>query len=250
MPEKYDTIIYLRELNPLLPRIHISQTSLANTYQNKQLQQLIQKSQLRSTVNLYKQNLINEDMEIVVQEAIINKQCKTLILSWNKITSVGASIIAEALNHNTTLEKLHLNGNHLSDTGVHSLTKTLALNNSKLQTLDLQSTGIKDEGAKHLTKMLKINTTLTGLLVGGNDISNRGIELLANALTYHNDTLLDLYLDRNKPENDLRADSLVEMLQKNRTLKTLCIYMCNLPDNEKEKLRDIAQSKNGFELDV
>jgi hypothetical protein len=48
-------------------------------------------------VDLREQNVNDEDMEIVVKEAVINKQCKKLELSNNQITSVGASIIAKAL---------------------------------------------------------------------------------------------------------------------------------------------------------
>jgi Ran GTPase-activating protein (RanGAP) involved in mRNA processing and transport len=117
-------------------------------------------------VDLQRQNLTDEDMKIVVKEAMINKQCKELKLGYNKITSVGTSIIAEALNNSTTLEELHIRGNRLCDRGAQGLTKTLSLNNSKIPLLDLQSTGITDEGARYLAEMLKTNATLARLLLG------------------------------------------------------------------------------------
>ncbi len=43
-------------------------------------------------MDLREQNVNDEDMEIVVREAVINKQCKKLELSNNQITSVGVSI--------------------------------------------------------------------------------------------------------------------------------------------------------------
>jgi hypothetical protein len=146
-------IIHLKEIQPPFPLIHIPltsspivdqikeiqpflsvilQISSTNSYQNKRLQQLIEQCPSRSGVNLERQNLTDEDMEIVAKEAIINKQCKDLKLSDNKITSVGASIIAGALSNNTTMVGLFLSSNRLCDKGIQTLTKTLSLNNSKV----------------------------------------------------------------------------------------------------------------------
>ena len=139
-------IIHLKEIQPPFPLIHIptipsakpeqinrierplSPTSIlkppsTNTDENKQLQKLIDDCEAHSKVNLEKQNVTDEDMEIVVQEAIINKQCKELRLEENKITSASVSIIAKALNNNTTLKVLYLGNNTLCDTGIQPLTK-------------------------------------------------------------------------------------------------------------------------------
>jgi hypothetical protein len=239
----------VKQIEPSLSVMHISQTSPTNTtYQNNRLQQIIEQCKHRSEVNLKEQNLTDEDMKIVVKEAIINIQCITLDLSYNKITSVGASIIAEALNNNTTLGQLFIRGNRLYDKGVHSLTKTLSLNNSKIQLLDLQNTGITDEGVGYLAEMLKANTRLICLLLGNNEISDRGVQHLANVLTHHNTTLLSLCIDGNKLVSDSSVDALVEMLKQNRTLECLEIADCNLSEKGKEKLRQIVQSKKDFEF--
>jgi hypothetical protein len=145
----------IKEIKISVSHIHISPTFPTATYDNKQLRQLIEKCEHQSKVNLDRQNLTDEDMEIVVQEAIINKQCNRLELDNNKITSVGASVIARALNNNMTLERLNLVNNCVGDTGVKSLTTTLSLNNCKLWFLSLQETGITDTGAKDVAEMLK-----------------------------------------------------------------------------------------------
>ena len=59
---------------------------------------------------------------------------RTLRYSQNKITSAGASIIADALNNNIALQNLYVGGNLLCNSGIQSLAKTLSLNNSKLST--------------------------------------------------------------------------------------------------------------------
>ena len=122
-------------------------------------------------------------MNIVVNHAIIKKQCQKLFLSNNKIKSSGSSIIAKSLNNNTTLKSLSLSYNNLYDEGVRSLAKILALNNSKLETLSLHSTDITDEGVKYLCNMLKKNKTLTWLHLGRNKISDQGIQFLADVLS-------------------------------------------------------------------
>ena len=48
---------------------------------------------------------------------------------------------------------------------------------------------ITDQGVKYLSQMLKTNHTLTQLWLGFNHISDDGVKLLMNILTYHNKTL-------------------------------------------------------------
>jgi Ran GTPase-activating protein (RanGAP) involved in mRNA processing and transport len=79
-------------------------------------------------MNLDNKNLNDEGMKIVVTQVVRKKQCKKLSLKQNKITSVGASMIAEALNNNTSLEELHLSLNRISDEGICFITNTLTLN--------------------------------------------------------------------------------------------------------------------------
>jgi hypothetical protein len=81
--------------------------------------------------------------------------------------------------------------------------------------------------------MLKTNKTLISLGLDENDIGNRGLQLLANALNQ--------YLVKNKMANYLSVDSLVQM---NR----LWIDDCNLSLKEKEKLRQSIHSRNRFSL--
>jgi len=89
--------------------------------------------------------------------------------------------------------------------------------------------------------MLKTNKTLISLGLDENDIGNRGLQLLANALNQYNNNLQELYLVKNKMASYLSIDSLVQM---NR----LWIDDCNLSLKEKEKLRQTIHSRNRFSL--
>jgi Ran GTPase-activating protein (RanGAP) involved in mRNA processing and transport len=160
------------------------------------------------------------------------------------------STIAKALTNNATLEQLYLTDNNLSDTGIQALVKTLSLSNSRVDLLSLQNTGITEKGAKYIAEMLKTNATLQNLLLGWNDISDRGVDVLANVLTHHNTTLVRLLLQNNKLVSDSSVDSLVKMLQYNQTLDTLDIGECNLSNKGKERLRQVTRSKNIFNLIV
>ena len=123
-------------------------------YQNKKLEQLIRQKQECSKIYLYQQELTDRDMEIVIQEGMIDKQCKELYLGSNKFTSIGISILADSLNNNNQkLETLWLFDNQVSDDGVYFLAKTLERNNTTLKKLDLGKNNITDQGLKHLAQM-------------------------------------------------------------------------------------------------
>ena len=250
-------IIQLKEIQPPFPLIHIplanstiSITPMIQTHQNQRIKDLIDKCYPRSEAKLPLQQLTDDDMHIVVNEAIINKQCRILWLGNNEITSVGTAIITRALNGNNTLEELNLSDNKVGDMGARFLTKTLALNNSSLRKLFLISTEITDEGAAYLAEMLKTNSTLSHVSLGQNNISDQGMKLLSNALGYHNNTLQSIFLTGNKLVSDLSVDPLVEMLKHNCTLYYLRINDCNLSEKGKKRLRKITKTKDGFTLEV
>jgi len=202
-------------------------------------------------VNLSGQGLTDEDMKIVVKEIIIRKQCKQLLLGSNKITSVGLSILAEALNNNTnTLNYLDLSNNQMSDDGVYFLVKTLLINNNALKKLDLSKNEITDVGVKHLVDMIKTNKTLTQLDLCSNEISDEGIRLLTNAMEISNSTIEMLWLTSNKLLTDKSVDSIIQMVQHNRSLKRLWVFKCSLSETGKQKLKELEQVKSNFRVYV
>jgi hypothetical protein len=242
-------LIQLKEIRKNNPLIRIPQITPNTIYPIQQLELILDQCQYKSKVDLIRRRLMDADMNVVVNHAIINKQCEQLLLSENMITSIGSSIIAAALNNNTTLKFLSLSYNHLlSDKGVKYLTEILALNNSKLETLSLHGTGITDESAKHLSSMLKKNTILTWLHLGRNKISDQGIYLLADVLTHYNKTLKTLELSHNELITNSSVDFLVEVLEQNKSLETLWINDCNLSSKGKQTLQQIVQSNRRFFL--
>jgi Ran GTPase-activating protein (RanGAP) involved in mRNA processing and transport len=248
-------IFQIKEIQPPFPLIHIPETdstiystSIYCPYQNQRLEDFIGKCEHHSKIDLSFQKLTDEDMNIVVKEAIIKKQCKELGLINTNITPTCMSIIAKALNGNNTLERLFLSSNNVGDIGVQFLAKTLSLNNSSLTHLFLASVGITDEGVKYLAQMLKTNSKLCSLTLERNNIGDKGIEILANTLIHYNNTLEHIFLESNKLVSDSSVDSLVEMLKQNLSLSSLSISHCSLSEEGKERIRRIFYTKKDFLL--
>jgi hypothetical protein len=241
-------IIQIKEIQPPFPFISCS-PMITLSYHHQKLQDIIQKCPKNSQVNLDKQNLNDQDMEIVVQEAIINRQCQKLSLENNQITSQGALTIANALNFNHNLEELMLYHNHLSDVGVHHLSKALSMNNSILKILGLGSNGITDNGIQYLAQMIRTNQSLIVLGLVFNEITDQGVRILADAILHSNTNLQILHLSKNKSITDTSVNILIEMLKRNHSLNELWMQNCDLSENGKQKLRQLIRSKRNFRLE-
>jgi hypothetical protein len=252
-------IVQLKETEPLFPLLEpillpnppvLSNSSLPVESPPSPLEELINQCQLSSAIYLWACDLTDNDIELVVKKAIIDQRCTQLSLWGNEITSTGASILADGLRDNTTVEQLYLSNNYISDMGVNSLTKVLSNDNSTLKILDLSTNGITDVGAQHLAEMLKYNATLTLLALSGNKLSDRGVQLLAHALTYHNTSLEELYLSSSIFVCNSTVDALADMLLQNQSLKKLYLNNCSLSISETERLQEIANSRNEFSFYV
>ena len=216
-------------------------------YRNLELESDIDKCESGSKIDLSFRQLIDRDMDIVVQQAIIEKQCRVLLLNDNCITAEGATTIAKALWKNTTLEELNLWNNQVSDLGVESLSRAL-MNNSFLRSLGLGQNRISYVGAQHLAEMLKSNSTIVRLWLFHNEIDDQGVKALTDVLANHNQTLEWLDLRLNKSVTDSSFDSLSHMLESNRSLNKFWMEYCNLSPPIKAKLRLIGQAKDNFDI--
>ena len=219
-------------------------------YRNPKLEQEMAKYEHRAFVLLSKENLNDRDMTLVVPHLIIHKQCTALWLQQNELTANGAAIIADGLRDNITLEALELSGNHLSDKGIYHLTQVLTMNNSTLRKLYCGSNGITDQGAQYIAQLLKKNRVLTRLDLSFNEISDRGVCRIANALAHFNTTLVQLNLSWNKLKSESSVDALVEMIEHHHAFENLDISKCNLSPTDKAKLRDVARLKKNLKLTV
>ena len=148
------------------------------------------------------------------------------------------------------MEGLSLCDNDIDDTDVFQLASALSKNDSKLSRLALTSNNIKDESVQHLAEMLKTNRYLTQLWLGFNQITNHGVPILTDVLAHHNKTLHVLSLSSNYPVTDSSLDFLINMLECNHVLRTVCLSNCGLTETSKLKLRETTASRLEFYIDL
>ncbi|CAF1178953.1 unnamed protein product [Rotaria sp. Silwood1] len=230
-------------------RAPIVYATVLERYRNNKLRECILRCKPESDAYLNGRRLTKHDVESVVQQLVINKQCRALFLRESHMTSEGAMIISEALRNNNTLVKLFLSHNKLGDDGTKFLARALSYdNNSTLRELSLGHNGITDQGAEYLAKMLESNVTLTYLWLGSNKISDRGLERLCEVLINKNKTLQILSLEWNKFPSDRSVNILVDLLKNNKSLTQLNLENCKLSKFSVEKLKILTKTKKNFEL--
>jgi Ran GTPase-activating protein (RanGAP) involved in mRNA processing and transport len=179
-------------------------------------------------------------MEIVVQEAILNKQCNKLWLSDINITSVGISILANAFSHTNSLEVLEISGCNVSDGGVEALIKQLSNNANKLQRLGLAGNNITAKGAKYIAQLLETNTVLTRLDLGYNHIGSEGVQMLSDVIARGKTNISYLDLTSNML-GDSSVEYIFEMIEKNPLLKRLVLYDNYFPRVGKNRIYKAIQ---------
>ena len=195
--------------------------------------------------------LTERSLKILVEGAILRKQCTRLFLKETALTSKGATFVADGLYQNKTLKELFLFHNRVADLGAQSLARALSFNqNSMLECLSLGRNYISDQGAQFLAEMLKTNQTLKELWLSCNRIGDAGVRALVDALRTENKTLIILSLDWNPLISDASVDPLIAMFQVNQSLKKLDIASCNLSSSGKAKLLKALKPKKDVEVHV
>ena len=228
-----------------LPSVLLDKVHISAPYHNDDLEQNINKCP-SNKIDLTGQELTDQDMRIVVNQAILAKSCVILDLTSNTITQYGVRILAVGLRNNKYLEELNISYNAISDSGVCHLVSTI--NSSALKRLDLTENDISNEGAKYIAEILATNTSLLQLFLSENQIGNYGMKLLANVLLQRNANLEILNLSANTNVDDESIDSLTDMLEHNRALKKLDLRYTGFSKSGEKRLRTVANSKRGFEL--
>eukprot|EP01028_Stygiella_incarcerata_P010876 TRINITY_DN589_c0_g2_i4.p1 TRINITY_DN589_c0_g2~~TRINITY_DN589_c0_g2_i4.p1 ORF type:complete len:220 (-),score=58.43 TRINITY_DN589_c0_g2_i4:720-1379(-) len=122
---------------------------------------------------------------------------KNLFLNENSlIGDIGAIRMAEALEINTSLVYLNLSGCEITDIGTTRIAEMVG-KKCHLKTLSLSNNPIGDEGAIRMADAIERNTSLTMLELQHCNITKRSGQMFIQALEM-NTTLCGLYLDGGK----------------------------------------------------
>jgi NLR family CARD domain-containing protein 3 len=135
------------------------------------------------------------------------KSLSQLLLTSTKVSDVGITALAKALEHSPTLAEIHfsLGMDRIGVAGWASFSAALALNTS-VETLIIQESLSDDESVK-IFEALKSNTALTKLDLKNNNVGQKGAAMLAEALQC-NISLASLDLSR----NDIRDEAYAPLL--------------------------------------
>ena len=165
-----------------------------------------------------------------------------LDLSFNLICDTS---ISEYLKNNSSLCKLNLSKNNITDEGAKVLAETIQVN-TILQELNICKNEITDEGAKIFAEAIQINTTLQNLNMSQNKITDEGAKRLAEAIVI-NKTLQELNISINwiSKEGVMR---IVEACTKNRTLHKLVCTHNNLSKPELAAINEYIRKEIAVQI--
>lgn len=180
-------------------------------------------------LNLCEMNLTDKDVPLIVQRALCEeKKCIGLILRDNDLTPYGVKILVDEL------------------LSVKSKLRYLSFSNNSR---------IGDLGVEHVARFLKVNRSMTFLSIPHTGMTDRGVQILADILCDNDDepssTCLEkLHISFNKDITDESLPILLDIIQKNQTLKLLYIQNCSLSDKARRRLRKAASKKKNRKLNL
>ena len=183
-------------------------------------------------VNTALQKLNISNNKIFDDGAITFSEClKTLIeldISWNNITCKGASVIAEAIQVNTALQKLNISYNRISDDGAIAFSECLKTNTTLIE-LDMSGNNITCKGARVIAEAIQVNTALQKLNIFHNKIFDDGAITFSECLKT-NTTLIELDVSLNNITCK-GATVIAEAIQVNTALQKLNISLNKISDD-------------------
>jgi Ran GTPase-activating protein (RanGAP) involved in mRNA processing and transport len=147
-----------------------------------------------------------------------------LILSFNKLATLGLKDIGDGIKANESLTTLDLSANGITDDGIIALGNGLS-QNIILTTLILSKNKIQLDKPATIVSLL-YSSTLTYLDLSENKFSDDGVKALAAALKW-NGALMSLILSKNQI-NEASGRALAESLEKNGTLTSLDLQENNI----------------------
>ena len=172
------------------------------------------------TLDISNNNISKLGAQEIARALHENQTLQTLNISSNDIQVDGTKALAEALHENKSLQYLDISNNNILDNGVIAISECIK-KNSKLQELVISGNNISSKGAKQIAEAVKINTTLQNLDISNNKTSNDGVKFISDCLK-HNYILKELNLSGNEITNE-GVIELSEAIRMNMTLLKLNI---------------------------
>ena len=141
-------------------------------------------------LNLCNQNINSVGAKLIANAIDVNTTLLILDISCNTLSDEGAVAISECLKMNNVLQELNLSKNEITSVGATRIAKALEKNRT-LQKLDISCNTLSDEGAAAISECLKTNNVLVELSLAENEISSKGAMTIVEAMSF-NRTLIKL----------------------------------------------------------
>ena len=236
--------LHLQRLQARLPAvvIPVEEEKIVGEKRNRALDALIERCPMDSLINLSGEVIHDDDqsMEILLQRAIRDRQCHSLLLSRNSLSTTSIHRLAQELTFNQTLHTLILSHNNLSFASIEFLSQALSINNFTLKQLTLSSNQLDDRSIESISAMLKTNQSLIILGLQENRFSDRSLQHLSQVLQHENQTLEQLFLHSNPSITDLSLPFIKPIFQYNQSLRVFDIHNCQLSIQGKQQLQHLT----------
>ena len=150
-----------------------------------------------------------------------------------EMTEVGACALGDWLERNNSLQSLVIRYNNINDNGLTRILNTIP---STLVRLVASHCNITCDGAKNIGELLRTSNTLKHLKIPNNPIGDDGISTIACGITTNTSTAL-IELDVSYCEiHNQGIKSIVDVLERNKTLRSINISRNRIGDDEKSTL--------------
>ena len=180
---------------------------------------MIIKKALQGIFTLKKYNIKNSSTDEAIANIIAgiysNKHLQEIDVSRKNLQSTGAIKIAKALQNISTLKKLYINDNQITDGAAGDIAAAIS-SNRQLQELDISNNLFQSVGILTIANSLHNTVTLTKLSIGDYCLSDEAADSIATVL-YHNTKLQELDVGL----SDFGIIRITRTLWKNRNLKVL-----------------------------
>ncbi len=238
------------EKNKTLTNINLSRNNISSRSINK-LSALLEKNKTITALNLSDNDFSDSEIIAIANMLEKNKSLTSIMLCANSIGDRGISLIAIALKKNKTLMHIDLSCNKISPVGAKILAELLECNDV-LRSLELNSNVVGFLGATAFAKCLKINKTLRSIHLGNCSLDLSDARFLAEALkTNVALECLEINWASYAYTNNAGAWVIGEMLESNKTLRSLTLNYCGLKQEDYTALaRAIKGNKTLHELNL
>ena len=127
------------------------------------------------------ESITDKEVDDIAAAVSNNTQLQEIDISKINLRSTGAIKIANVLKSISTLTKLHINGNHITNEAVDDIVNAISCN-YRLQKLDISKNQFQTVGIINIVKCLQNISTLKKLYMSNNNITDEAADDIASAI--------------------------------------------------------------------